>query len=355
MKTVVALSHGYPPEWNMGGEVSLHRMLQIVDGDKHVLTKTDNPYTFEGINVHKIDASDVLDIQTNPRPIAKQLEKLKADVVIGQNELSLAAVHAARMIGAVPIVSVHTPPRFGRNLMRALNEADYGIYNTRTSAIEWGEPEAMVLHPPISPLPEKTYTKGDAYTLLSSLTNKGVETVIKLAKRYEDKRFIIVRSPAEPTHGLPNLEEIVKDIPNIELHPRVSPEEVEKYFKQTRILLVPSRYETYGMSAIEAAGYGIPTVHVDTPHVREGIGEGAILVPGLNTDATAYGIDTIENNYDLYSLNARKRAEWLHVRQQIERLQFAEFIENVKSLDAIEQHKRRRSMMISTRRMAYAR
>lgn len=352
MKTVVALSHGYPPEWNMGGEVSLHRMLQITDGEKHVLTKTDMPYTFEGVEVHKIDAVNVLNIQTDAIPIAKQLNELKANVVIGQNELSLAAVRAARIAGAVSVVSVHTPPRFGRNIMEALKEADCAVYNTRTSAIEWGEPEAMVVHPPISQLPEKTYTKGDAYTLLSSLRNKGVEVVLELAKRYKDKRFIIVRSPAEPTHGLANLETIVKDIPNIELHPRVAPEEVEMYFRQTRILLVPSRYETYGMSAIEAAGYGIPTVHVDTPHVREGIGDGAILVPGLDVDATARGIDIIESNYDLYRLNARKRAEWLHVRQQIERLQFAEFIEKAEALNSTQLYKRRKNIAINTRRMS---
>lgn len=351
MKTVVALSHGYPPEWNMGGEVSLHRMMQMAQGEKHVLTKTDKEHVFEGVNVHEIDAVNVLNIQTDTIPIANQLKELKADAVIGQNELSLAAVHAAKMVGAVSVVSVHTPPLYGRNIAQALREADYAVYNTRTSAIEWGEPNAVVLHPPINPMPKETYTKGDAYTLLSSLKNKGVETVIELAKRYKDKRFIIVRSPAEPTHGLPNIEEVVKDIPNIELCPRVAPEEVEKYFKQTRILLVPSRYETYGMSAIEAAGYGIPTVHVDTPHVREGIGEGAILVPGLNVDATAQAIDTIEVNYNLYSKNARKRAEWLHARQEIEQLQFAEFIENVKPLSSTEQHKRRRNMMISTRRI----
>lgn len=330
MKTVVALSHGYPPYWNLGGEVSLHRMLKMYDGDNHVLTKTDKPYEFEGIKVVNIDAADVLDIQTDPSPIARQLQSVKADIVIGQNELSLAAVRAARAIGAVSVVSVHTPPLYGRNIARAVREADYAIYNTRTSAAEWGGPNALVIHPPISKLPKQTYTKGDAYTLLSSLRNKGVETVIELAKLYPNKRFIIVRSPAEPTHGLENIEDIVKDIKNIELHPRVSPEEVEKYFKQTRILLVPSRYETYGMSAIEAAGYGIPCVHVDTPHVREGIGDGAVLVKGLSVEQTASGIDTIESNYELYSINARKRAEWLHARQEIERLQFREFIETAK-------------------------
>ena len=335
----------------MGGEVSLHRTLIAAHGDKHVLTKTDKPYVFEGVQVDQINADNVLDIRTNPIPIAQQLRDLNARVVIGQNELSLAAVKAARAVGAVPVVSVHTPPAYGKNLAEAMYETDYAIYNTRTAAIEWGEPNALVVHPPISPLPQDTFTKGDAYTLLSSLRNKGVEVVIELAKRYPDQRFIVVRSPAEATHGLADIEDRVKDLPNLELHPRVAPEEVEKYFKQTRILLVPSRYETYGMSTIEAAGYGIPTVHVDTPHVREGIGEGAILVPPLNADATAAGIDTIEKNYELYSLNARKRAEWLHVRQQIELDRFADFIDNVPKLDQKSLYVRQKGMALVVRRI----
>lgn len=328
----------------MGGEVSLHRTLIAAAGDKFVLTATDEPYTFEGVSVMQIDAKNVLDIKTDPMPIATQLRELDANVVIGQNELSLAAVKAARIIGAASIVNVHTPPRYGRNLADAMYETNYAIYNTRTSAEQWGEPKALVVHPPINPMPKNTYTKGDAYTVLSSLRNKGVEVVLALAILYPDQRFIIVRSPAEPTHGLPDIEERVAKLPNVELHPRVAPEDVDKYFKQTRILLVPSRYETYGMSAIEAAGYGIPTVHVDTPHVREGIGDGAILVPPMDVYATKAGIDTIEANYEAYSFNARKRAEWLHARQAIEMDQFAEFVANAKKLNEKELYARQKAV-----------
>ena len=349
--STVALSHGYPPFWNMGGEVSLHRTMIAARGTKCVLTATDKPYTFEGVDVSKIDAKNVLDIRTDPMPIVAQLKKLDAKVVIGQNELSLAAVEAARIGNFVSIVNVHTPPRYGRNLADAMYNTDYAIYNTRTAAEEWGEPNALVVHPPISPLPEKTSTKGDAYTVLSSLINKGVEVVLELAAMYPNQRFIIVRSPAEPTHGLKDIEQRVAKLPNVELLPRVAPEEVYKYLEQTRILLVPSRYETYGMSAIEAAGYGIPCVHVDTPHVREGIGDGAILVPPMDTKATAEAIDLIEKNYDIYSLNARKRAEWLHVRQEIELNRFADFVENVSKLTEKQRYARQKAIATIIRRV----
>jgi glycosyltransferase involved in cell wall biosynthesis len=153
--------------------------------------------------------------------------------------------------------------------------------------------------------------------------------MLSLAEMHPDKRFIIVRSPAEPTHGIPDLEEQAAKLPNVELHPRVDPKDVYKYLEQTRVLLVPSMYETYGMSAIEAAGYGIPTVHVDTPHVREGIGDAAVLVSPLSVSETNNGINLIENNYELYSEKARQRAEWLHVRQAVELERFSKFIENV--------------------------
>lgn len=325
----------------MGGEVALHRLIKEARCNKHALTNTDTDYIIDDVKVHKINAANVLDIGTDPNPIANQLNKLNAKVIVAQNELSLAAVKAANIIGAISIVNVHTPPRYGRNLAQALYQADYGIYNTRTSAIQWGEPNALVVHPPISPLPNETFKSGDAYTILSSLRNKGIEVVLQLAKIYKDKRFIVVHSPAEKTHGLPNLEKLVERLPNVELHPRVSPEEVKNYYKQTRILLVPSRYETYGMSAIEAAGYGIPTVHVDTPHVREGIGSGAFLVPPLDLEATARGINEIERDYEFYSSNARKRAEWINARQQEELKQFADFIDHIEkpNLDVLNNRK----------------
>lgn len=345
---IVALSHGYPPLWNMGGEVALQRAMTALRGNRFCLTNTDKPYIFEGVQVQQIDTPDVLNINADPTPIAKQLLDLNASVVIGQNELSLATVLAANEMGATSVVNVHTPPRYGGGIRLAMCKADFAVYNTKAAAKEWGEPNALVLHPPISPLPKNTSTNGDAYTLLSSLVNKGVEVVLELAAMYPNKRFIIVRSPAEPTHGLPDIEDRVAKLPNVELHPRVAPEEVYKYLEQTRILLVPSRYETYGMSTIEAAGYGIPTVHVDTPHVREGIGEAAILVPPLDVDATASGIEMIENDYEFYSNKARQRAEWLQDRQFIEMEQFANFIDNLKK--PVNNYARKKAVVLATRK-----
>lgn len=331
--TVVALTHGYPPLWNMGGEVALHRTLLAIEDRKIVLTSTANPYELDSIRVVPIDTPDVLDINADPEPLASQLAELGATLVIGQNELSLPAVKAARLLGIASLVSIHTPPRYGSSTKAAVPLADHVLYNTRFSATEWGEPNAPVVHPPISPLPSHPgKPAGDAYTILSSLTHKGVEIVLELAARYPTQRFIVVESPATQMEPV-NLRARIAELPNVELYPRVAPEDVAgAYLSQTRILLVPSRYETYGMSAIEAAGYGIPAVHVDTPHAREGIGEAAVLVPPLNTNAVDDGIRLIEADYAARSWASRARAERLAVRQAEELEEWGRYVSNIAPL-----------------------
>jgi hypothetical protein len=54
------------------------------------------------------------------------------------------------------------------------------------------------------------------------------------------------------------------------------------------------------------------------------------LVPGLDTERTANGIELIEKDYERYSLNSRARAEFLTARQDLELEKFSDFINNVK-------------------------
>jgi hypothetical protein len=311
----------------MGGEVSLHRTLVAAKQPVTVLTRTDSTYMLDGIRVEPIGTDDVLNVNADPAPLVTQLRAVGASAVLAQNELSLPAVRAARTLNIPSIVSVHTPPKFGRNIQRAVQEATHRVYNTHTSMLEWRRP-GIVLHPPVPTTPAHTSTpKGDAYTLLSNLSNKGVAVVLDMAERMPDQRFIIVRSPAETTHGLPTFNERAAALPNVEVMPRVAPHLVATtYLTRTRILLSPSRYETYAMSPIEAAGYGIPSVVVDTPHVREGIGDAAELVKPLNREETITGVEAIESDYTRRSHLAHTRAAYIQARQAVELDRWADWI-----------------------------
>jgi len=323
---IAATTHAYVRDHALGGEVSLHRTLLAATQPATVLTRTRDPYILDGIRVQPIATDDVLDPNADPAPIAAQLQQIGASVVLAQNELSLPSVRAARQVGIPSIVSVHAPPKYGRGIRQAVQDASHRIYNTAQSAKEWRLP-GLVLHPPVPPLPTRRYGDGDAVTLLSNLANKGVKTVLTVAERMPAQRFLIVRSPAESTHGLDGFDEWAARLPNVTVAPRVAPADVpDRYLSQTRILVIPSRMETYGMSAIEAAGYGIPAVSIMNPHVAEGIGEAAYPIPGLNADALELGIYRVQANWREWSRRALDRAGQIEDRQRTELAEWADWL-----------------------------
>ena len=93
---------------------------------------------------------------------------------------------------------------------------------------------------------------GDAITLVNANVNKGVHQFIELAKRMPNRKFLGVR----PYYGelwLPPAP------PNIEWIP--FDDDVRNILKRTRILLMPSLYESFGRIAVEAMYNGLPVLY----------------------------------------------------------------------------------------------
>lgn len=330
---IAAFLHGYPPLWSMGGEMSTHRTLRHVPRSV-VFTNTGQEYSLDGVRVLPM-------LEPTVDSIREAAELVEADLLFAHSTLSVDTVRAGRRYGTPVLLAVHAPHRFAGDIRRAWSAATVRLYNTEEARRGWADNRGWVLHPPVGKPPDE-YTPGprDAFTLTSSLTNKGAGKVLALAERWPDRRFIIVRSPAHATHGDPAFFEKAGALPNIEVWPRVHPDDMSRLWAETRVLLVPSKYETYGMSALEAAGYGIPSVHVDTPHVREGIGDAALLLKGHTVENLAAAVEVVETGYQTWSDAARARAEKVWVREQQE---LGRFADNVAELINSPRAARRRS------------
>lgn len=325
--TLTAFLHGYPPGWSMGGEVSTHRTLRTVPGSV-VFTYTPQSYDLDGVQVRPIGGGTY-------QTMIDDAGSVGATILFAHSTLSQNTVRAARRMKIPTILAVHAPPRFAADLRRAWTGATVRLYNTEAARKEWRDVGGWVLHPPVG-RPEKVgWTRlggpNDALTLTSSLQNKGVKKVMDLARRWPDRRFIIVRSPAHQTHGAVDFEDEVALIPNIEVWDRLHPDEMSRLWAETKVLLVPSRYETYGLSALEAAWHDIPSVHVDTVHVREGIGTAAKLLQSHSVDELEAAVREVEEDYDRWADAARTRVEELEMREQEE---LAGFVRGVTGLAA---------------------
>lgn len=313
--TLTAFIHGYPPEWAMGGEVSTHRTLRSVPGST-VFTTCDHEYELDGVRVLPSSGMSFEDIK-------RDAESVGSTVLYAHSTVSANTVRAARKMRVPSILAVHAPPRFATDIRRAWTRATVCLYNTEVARKEWNDPKGWLLHPPVGKPVRIKNGPHDALTLASSLLNKGVMETLALAEKWPDRRFIIVESPAHPTHGAPTFWDDADALPNVEVWPRMHPDDMGLLWAQTRVLLVPSRYETYGMSAVEAAFHGIPAVHVDTPHVREGIGIAARLISQGSMGGLEQGVFEVEGEYDLWSDRARGHAQELAVREQVELGRFA--------------------------------
>jgi hypothetical protein len=95
--------------------------------------------------------------------------------------------------------------------------------------------------------------QGDCITLINANENKGVHQFLELARRMPDRKFLGVR----PYYG--NMTTPLPLGGNIEWIQ--FSDDVRTILRRTRILLVPSYYESFGRVAVEAMINGIPVLY----------------------------------------------------------------------------------------------
>jgi glycosyltransferase involved in cell wall biosynthesis len=95
--------------------------------------------------------------------------------------------------------------------------------------------------------------QGDCITLINANENKGVHQFLELARRMPDRKFLGVR----PYYG--NMTTPLPLGGNIEWVP--FSDDIRTILRRTRILLVPSYYESFGRVAVEAMVNGIPVLY----------------------------------------------------------------------------------------------
>lgn len=124
--------------------------------------------------------------------------------------------------------------------------------------------------------------------LIEAFADAGVDLrlliVGRRGERFDDVMRAIERSP-------------VRD--RIEIRREASDEEVSSLYRGARMLLLPSRYEGFGFTALEAMARGCPVLASDIPAIREVSGDGALLLPLDDLRAWADGIRRVEGDPEL--------------------------------------------------------
>lgn len=258
---IVAKIACYPPVHNSGAEWMLHPMLAALAARGHTveahLSRHEpghrEPWELDGVQVFP----DGLHPAGHPDVYVSQLRDVPAT--------------AARARGyGVPLVviqhgTLHPVPR---DRVRA--NPHLTVFNSEWMATQSGNPErSITVHPPVFAEAYQT-EPGTAVTMVNLTASKGAGLFWEVAKRMPETEFLA----AQGWFG----EQDIRDLPNVTVLEHMDGRQMrDEVYARTRILLVPSQYESWGRVATEAMCSGIPVIaHRAEGGLAENLGSAAI-------------------------------------------------------------------------------
>ena len=153
-------------------------------------------------------------------------------------------------------------------------------------------------------------------TLINLNENKGGNLLYEIAALLPHKKFLGVKGSYD--------EQIIKQLANVTILEKQI--EIREVYKKTRILIMPSLYESWGRTATEAMASGIPIICTETGGLAENCGAAGIYA---ERTAASYAreIEKLDNEklYLRQSKKCRIRSRKLNPHKQL-----AEFVNWVK-------------------------
>ncbi len=321
--------HLYPPRHNCGSEWMLHHINKYLISRGHEVrvvlhqAKMHNvhvPYEFEGVSVHP--------------PTASKDQYRWADVILTHLDYSQFSIMMGYLVKRPVVNLIHNDIPYA-SITNAQSRNSV-VYNSQwiKNKLNYDWP-SMVLNPPCdvdyynvceNPI------KNKYITLISLNENKGGNVLYEVAKRMPEKQFLGVKGSYDP--------QILQSLPNVEIIPNTP--DIREVYKDTRVLLMPSRYESWGRTATEAMANGIPVICTPTPGLKENCGYAGLYVEPrgeliktqegkvLDDDSKTYDVSSIVNMikrlddstfYRTYSKKSRKRAAEHNPEKQLNELE----------------------------------
>lgn len=292
--------HMYPPIHNAGSEVALHVCMREMAARGHDVTviadRTPEDYKYEGVSVRALPKDQyhharVREIASDADILITHLDctSMAMQLMLDLQKPLVHFVHNHGQLG-----SWHVPPHKAQLVVFnshwiAANESylpfpRFAVASQKPDPIPWPGP-SIVIHPVIEPEKYRC-ERGTKITFCNPTEGKGVETVYALAEAMPDYEFLVVEGIYGEQVAPPNLgEEWEQAHPNIEF--MKNDPDFRNVLRKTKVLLMPSNYESYGRCAVEACCAGIPVIVSPTQGLWEALA-GDQAYPATETE---YGLE----------------------------------------------------------------
>lgn len=295
---ILASTPLYPPGSRVGAWLTTHEFLAHMVALGHEV----DVVTILGIDRDELDGVQVWPKHTSLAEMAQG-----ADLCVSHlgDDDRLAQVAAAAGIPSVRMIHGSSPA--DRERLDAIPTALAVFVSDAVRESNGWDGPSVVAHPPID-LTRHDVTPGGCVTLVNLTEAKGVGRFYALAESRPDLAFLGCMGG----YG----RQDVRDLPNVEIitPTRDVPGDV---WARTRVLLMPSRSETWGRVALEAAAAGIPVLAAPVSGVVECMGDAATYAPDSHV-GWVEALDGLLARWDDASAKARARAATFDRQAQLD-------------------------------------
>jgi glycosyltransferase involved in cell wall biosynthesis len=305
--------HLYPPKHNCGAEYMIHRIAKHLQSKGHHIKvllhqanhyKITNNYVFDGIDVFPPTPNVIENLFNWSNVVFTHLDYTKWSV-------SMSAIKKKPLFHLI-----HNSHPYPEIINAERNQ--HIVYNS-----EWLKNELQykfdnfTITPPIyySNFYSENDANGNEYiTLINLNENKGGKIFEQIARALPNKQFLGVLGSYD--------QQFVPNLSNVKIEPN-SPN-IKDVYSKTRILLMPSKYESWGMTASEAMCSGIPIICTETPGLKENCDKAGIYVK--DRDNIKEWVNAIvkldeEKAYNIASRKARARAKEQESKDKLDNLE----------------------------------
>ncbi len=297
----------YPPRDNAGAEWMAHAINSFLIRERGAKVNVimPNPPTtnFERVKIFDIEEKD---------QITKVIDN--SSILFSHLSHEAATVKTGALLKKPVILVMHNSFNYKHLEIykEMLPNNLYLIHNSHWIK-KYYEPlkiPSIVVHPPVDYRDYSVASSNEYITLINCCSNKGINTFINIAKEMPDFKFLGVKGAYDKqfTNTLPNIL-YIENTPNI-----------KEIYGKTSIVLMPSKYESWGRVAVEAMSSGIPVIAHPTPGLLESCGEAGIFCDRNDTAAWVNEIRKLKSDkayYEKYSALCKRRAQELNPDSQL--------------------------------------
>lgn len=287
--------HLWPPVHNCGSEYYAHHISKYLNSKEHqvrvvlqqaAMHNVRVPYNYEGVDV------------IGPNGSTDQF--LWADIILSHLDFTHHAIQIGNILRKPVVNFIHNSHLYPE-IQNALSN-NFCIYNSQwiQKKLNYQWP-SMVFTPPVDYRYfdlGKFPRENEYITLINLDENKGGFILRRIAEAMPNKKFLAVKGSYSEPHYFgqaSNFPPNVKVIPN-------TPNILEVY-AQTRILLMLSRYESWGMTATEAMCNGIPVVCTPTEGLKENCADAGVYLPAREEPERNANYVITKDDRDTYDIS----------------------------------------------------